>query len=312
MDFKKRPLGVIPSKYDPRDYTIARVISERVAESLPAAFQLPLPPDAPYDQNGYGMCVAFAIGEIKQIQEFAERGVWTRYSEGYIYGRREFTDYTGEGMEPRQALANLLNRGVPQHQHFSDMGTFPDLNARLTLDTKNYLDRLAMPQRIGAYVRLNGEYEIKTALMQLGPVLYCIPVFDSFYRGGDLSMPGESETIQGYHALILYGWKDGRWLGLNSWGREWGSLEGKFTVPFGYPVSEVWSITDRKPLDPTVRMQIGSKQYRIGDKVYEMDVAPFIQGDRTFVPLRFIAESLGCAVDWKQDTQEVIVTPNLR
>jgi outer membrane protein assembly factor BamB len=40
------------------------------------------------------------------------------------------------------------------------------------------------------------------------------------------------------------------------------------------------------------------------------DVVPTIINDRTMVPMRFLAESLGCEVEWVADTKEIILTYN--
>ena len=247
MDPRDRLLGVIPSKPDPRDYHITRVTSVKVA--FPDSFALPLPPDAPYDQDVYGMCVAFSTdAEICQINAHKEHGTWTRFSAGYRYAKREPTDYSGEGMEPREALASLRKYGSPPHSAFPYLGTYPTLSAMLARPEFASLDSLAQPQRIATYVRLYSVEEIKTALMELGPVLYCVPVHDSFYQGGDLPLPQSWEELRGYHATVIYGWRENRWLCLNSWG-DWGPLHGRFTVPFEYPALEVWSVTDMVP-DP--------------------------------------------------------------
>ncbi len=242
--------GCVPSRPDPRDYPITRVTAVRAA--FPESFRLPLPPDVPYDQNPYPMCVAFATdAEICQVNAHRQHGRWTRYSAGYRYGKRDPGDYTGEGMEPREALASLLKYGTPPHYSFPYLGYYPDLAVKLQLPEFAGLDALAYPQKIGAYVRLYTVEEIKTALMDLGPVLYCIPVYQSFMAGGHLLCPDTSrEEMLGYHALVVYGWaEDCRWLVLNSWGRDWGPLGGFCTVPFSYPTSEVWSVTDLAP-DP--------------------------------------------------------------
>jgi hypothetical protein len=249
LNFHDRPLGAIPSKPDPRDYPITRVTAVKAA--FPESFKLQLPPDAPYDQNGYGMCVAFATdAAIKQMQEHKEDGTWTRFSAGYRYAKREPTDYLGEGMEPREALASLLKYGTPPHHTFPFLGTYPDLAARLAKPEFVTLDDLAYPQKIGTYVRLYNPNEVKTALMELGPVLLCIPVHDSFYEGGHLALPREGQAIRGYHAMVIYGWtEENRWLVLNSWGQDWGPLHGLCTMPFNYPITEMWSLTDLTP-DP--------------------------------------------------------------
>jgi len=45
-----------------------------------------------------------------------------------------------------------------------------------------------------------------------------------------------------------------------------------------------------------VVMTIDKKEYKVNDKEMTMDVAPYISGDRTLVPVRFVAEALGFKV----------------
>ena len=46
----------------------------------------------------------------------------------------------------------------------------------------------------------------------------------------------------------------------------------------------------------TVVMTIGSNTYTVNGATQTMDVAPFISGDRTMVPVRFVAEAFGIEV----------------
>jgi hypothetical protein len=313
-DFRNRPLGVIPSSIDPRDYNLSRIIAA-APPTFPDEFMLPIPPDAPYDQEYTSMCVAFSLSAKKEIQEYLERDVWERYSMGYIYGRRLPSDHQGEGMDPRQAIKTLVTYGIPSYQTFPYIGKYQDVRVKVFGQIYD-LDRQAQPQRVGSYAAIKSVSEIKTALMELGPVLFCIPVYDSFYKGGDLDMPNKAkESIRGYHALLIVGWnKDNRWIILNSWGKRWGPHNGFCTVPFGYPAQEIWSVTDRKPLDPTVTFVAGSREYMVGDRVLESDVAPIIQNDRTLVPLRVLTNAFGWGIgyDRKEDGRQVIkVVPNL-
>ena len=48
--------------------------------------------------------------------------------------------------------------------------------------------------------------------------------------------------------------------------------------------------------DTTVVMTIGEKTYTVNGEEKTMDVAPVLTGDRTYVPVRFVAESLGYKV----------------
>lgn len=42
-----------------------------------------------------------------------------------------------------------------------------------------------------------------------------------------------------------------------------------------------------------------------------LDSPAFIENDRTYTPLRFIAEKLGADVDWNGETQEVTITKQI-
>ena len=58
----------------------------------------------------------------------------------------------------------------------------------------------------------------------------------------------------------------------------------------------------------TVKMQIGSREIWKNDTLIQTDVAPRLVGDRTFVPLRVISESLGASVEWIEEEQKVVIT----
>lgn len=51
----------------------------------------------------------------------------------------------------------------------------------------------------------------------------------------------------------------------------------------------------------TITMQIGIVLDKYG-------VAPLIIDNRTYVPIRFVAEELGAAVDWNENAQEIVIT----
>ncbi|MBY0215890.1 stalk domain-containing protein [Paenibacillus illinoisensis] len=57
----------------------------------------------------------------------------------------------------------------------------------------------------------------------------------------------------------------------------------------------------------TQRLVIGSTTAYVGDSAYRITAAPFIQIGRTYVPIRFISEKLGAAVNWNQSTKEVTI-----
>src|SRR6185437_15948515 len=57
----------------------------------------------------------------------------------------------------------------------------------------------------------------------------------------------------------------------------------------------------------TVSLRIGSTQATVDGQPTTLDVAPFIAGQRTLVPLRFIAQSLGASVNWNDGTSTVTI-----
>ena len=57
----------------------------------------------------------------------------------------------------------------------------------------------------------------------------------------------------------------------------------------------------------TVSLQIGSTRATVNGGVQYLDVAPFIVGATTYVPLRFIAQSLGANVGYDNATREVSI-----
>lgn len=62
----------------------------------------------------------------------------------------------------------------------------------------------------------------------------------------------------------------------------------------------------------TVQMQIGNKVAYKNNNVLTLDVAPFIQQDRTYVPLRAISEALNADVEWNANKRKVIVRKEVK
>jgi len=60
----------------------------------------------------------------------------------------------------------------------------------------------------------------------------------------------------------------------------------------------------------TVEMWIGSMDFTANGNKLSMDIAPFVENDRTFLPLRFAAENLNCRVTWINATKEILIVFN--
>jgi hypothetical protein len=57
----------------------------------------------------------------------------------------------------------------------------------------------------------------------------------------------------------------------------------------------------------TISLTIGSTQAVVNGQTQVLDVAPFIVGATTYVPLRFISQALGAAVNWNDSTSTVTI-----
>lgn len=57
-----------------------------------------------------------------------------------------------------------------------------------------------------------------------------------------------------------------------------------------------------------ISLRIGSNQATVNGQTVTLDSPPFVQGSRTLVPLRFVAQSLGAAVDWNNNNDTVTIT----
>ena len=57
----------------------------------------------------------------------------------------------------------------------------------------------------------------------------------------------------------------------------------------------------------TVDMILGSRNFSVNGAQEELDVPPQIINDRTMLPIRFVAENIGCEIAWVGSSKEVIV-----
>ena len=60
-----------------------------------------------------------------------------------------------------------------------------------------------------------------------------------------------------------------------------------------------------------IQLKIGSNLATINGETYTSDVAPFLVGARTLVPLRFISEALGASVNYDGNTQTVTISTGM-
>lgn len=306
MDYQKIRLGAIPSKPDVRDYRVSMFTP--VQSRFDQEFILSHTPGI-YNQGIYGQCVAFSIAGLKESHEWKEWGTQIRYSSGFIYANRKSGDYTGEGMYPREALKSLVTDGVPPFNEFDIVNDYPTCYRELQ-PIRDKLLISSRPQKIQNYVAIYSSDEVKTALTSWGPVLLVIGVYTSFYVTGSNGIVrdvGLSESLHGYHAMIIVGWTtiNGQpyWVVNNSWGTNWGK-GGICYIPIGYKgISEMWSVTDSIMPKRNIQMDVPVQ---------------IIPPGHTMVPFRHVYTPLGASIEWgrRPDNQKIwakaIVPPSTK
>jgi hypothetical protein len=57
-----------------------------------------------------------------------------------------------------------------------------------------------------------------------------------------------------------------------------------------------------------ISLHIGSSQATVNGQPQTLDVAPFIVGESTYVPLRFVSTALGAGVSWDEPNRTVVIT----
>ena len=252
-----------------------------------------------------GNCVPHSIhGYCREITEEKQNNKYIMFSLGFGYANRKPTDYQGEGMYPRECLQNLKEFGAVPYEYFPYNEEYPGILNRLN-PIKEQLLKIAYSYRISSYCRLYSVDEIKTALMNLGAVTICIPVYQSFYsvgKDGLVPIPKNGEKLHGFHMMTITGWKkSNQWVVYNSWSENWGD-KGKCYIPFNFPITEAWSITDNilpEPIKPDPKPEPDNK-------IKIFDVAPIIINGRTMLELRNLANITGCInIMWNAQEKKI-------
>jgi len=88
-------------------------------------------------------------------------------------------------------------------------------------------------------------------------------------------------------------------------GRVFVPLRGVFERLGASVVYDNGTINAQKGRDHSVSLHVGSTQATVDGQPTTMDVAPFIVGASTYVPLRFVSQSLGASVNYDASNQVV-------
>lgn len=228
---------VITSTFDARDYGI------KAATEFPETFSLDIIPGVK-NQGNKPTCVAFAASSVLEYHYQKRYHNHRVFSTEFIYGFRDCFYYVGDGMMLRNALNTLKNYGDPFNTQCPGNNNVADAMSNIKEDLLDYLV-LAQPHKISSYYRCNNTDQIKTALMNHGPVLAAMNTYQDYNIVDDIYTCNTKSRF-GRHCVMIYGWNEKGWLVQNSWGKLWAG-DGRFILPFDYKLNEAWGISDTTP-----------------------------------------------------------------
>ncbi|WP_143758794.1 copper amine oxidase N-terminal domain-containing protein [Desulforamulus ruminis] len=86
------------------------------------------------------------------------------------------------------------------------------------------------------------------------------------------------------------------------------SIVVKTSLDYYPEIVDISGLTPKAPVPQggPVTFKLGQRSYAVGERVIEMDAAPYSEQGRTFIPVRYLAESLGISdIQWDEETQRV-------
>lgn len=85
------------------------------------------------------------------------------------------------------------------------------------------------------------------------------------------------------------------------------SLASGITAQFNYQVPETETVRPPAPQQSTVTMKVGSKMVKNDVAAFTMDVTPYVSEGITYIPVRYMAESIGAYVQWTPRTKTAVI-----
>ena len=232
-DFNNQICGVVKSPYDIRDYKIVAV-SDLPEEYSTAKVHVK-------NQRSESTCVAHALSSVIEYHYKKLTKMSRSFSTEFIYGYRESSYYIGDGMVIRDALKTIQKYGDPYQSDCIGNNNVEVAMTRVDADVET-LKEFAKPHKISAYVRLNTIDEMKTAIMNHGPIVVSM-TWHGGYKLVNNVYTYDNNNAYGRHCVMIYGWNKDGWLVQNSWGMSFGE-NGRFIVPYSFKFNEAWGIID--------------------------------------------------------------------
>ena len=260
--------GVELSAPDIRDYRIAK---QALRTEFPAEFELEM--GSAKNQGNISSCVAHVLALIAEYHNKRQHNIDNEISVGYIYGNRQEPLNTTPGMVLRSALLVFCKEGAPFFDEFPLHCEMPKISLAVDRERPDLMEG-ARKNRFSAFVKVVTEEEIKTALMDIGPIVIAVP----WYKGNKVKngiLYSDCKEQTSYHAMVIYGWDENGWKIQNSWSAFWGE-RGRAILPATYPIREMYAPIDNITEAPDIKKPFSTDNkflkwcVKVANKAYSM------------------------------------------
>lgn len=204
------------------------------------------------------------------------------------------TSCSGRGCELGWGQTSTLNyirtHGVPDHACFP--GSYPPVPSCSDTCENKYLRSLHFEDWDRNHffrVDSNAINTIKDRIINYGPVSVHFDVYTDFYNYGTGIYEHVTGGYEGGHAVILVGWgvagTDSFWIVKNSWGSDWGGLDGWFRIRMarsGVGIDhDIWYITELDSASIpriTLTTPSGGENWMVGTNHTVKWISPYFSG----------------------------------
>lgn len=260
---------------------------------------LPIPDGVQWDQKKTPACVGFACTLAQMIKLYGLTRKWIPLSPYSVFG---YYKTNGGGLTLHYGLDALRDFGAIPAYEWDEPCANPECAKRLKLYRKKHpeADASAARFRLRDYREVRDFDDIRAEIDAGNPIVMALDV-----DGGFGKRDVEPHILRGgstySHAVCIIGYTDDNYMiARNSHGERVNG--GLVYIPKGRPFDAAYALCDvgtsilRKA--QTIKLTIGSKTADVDGKPVDMPAAPYIKLDRLLVPVRAVADALGCAVTW--------------
>lgn len=260
---------------------------------------LPMPDGVKWNQRKTPACVGFACALAQMIKLYGLTRKWIPLSPYSVYG---YYRSESRGLQLSYGLNALRDFGALPSYEWDEPCANPECARRLKLYRKSNpeADASAARFKLRQYREVRDFDDVRAEIDAGNPIVMALDVDGGFgKRDTEPRILSSSNTYS--HAVCIVGYTDDNYMiARNSYGE---SCNGGFVlIPKGRPFDWAYALCDadtailRKA--KTIRLTVGSKTADVDGKPVDMPAAPYIRLDRLLVPVRAVADALGCTVTW--------------